>query len=178
MDAVAIECGETIAIATANSHHVQPDSKPTATVKFWNRNTGDLAEKTGQFSENSTLRVASRYKSFYCPLNEMTVRVHVKKALFKAELGTVRLDVVVPGWDMNNTDGGLAKTWHLCDGPLHKYAGLSSGSCNSRASKSSFHHKNKMGRLNKRKKKRYLKPSSQRNHTGLHTHSLLNLGWF
>merc|ERR1711937_721728 len=141
MDAAAIECGATTAVVSLNSmgkHYVYNNTKPMATVAYYDSSGAALeAKDTGDFAKNSSFKVGKGFHSLYCEIDAkpMEVRLTAKKALYEAEYGISRLDMVIPGWDMESATGGLAQEcsndckWHLRQGPLEKYAGIASSKC-------------------------------------------------
>jgi len=141
MDAISIECGRTTAIVTLDKINITEEwEQPTATIKYYDTENGGVeleAQDTGHFFKNSSHKVGGSFTSLYCRIDKkiMETRIVAKKKYGNVENGTARLDMVIPGWDLDSITGGLVLQcaqdclWHLPDGPIQRHAGLPSGDC-------------------------------------------------
>ena len=143
MDAISIDCGATTAVVTLDRRFMPSKSaKPTASVRYYDRSRNGLQlpkDETGEFTKNSTVTKIEKekYYSFFCEANKahMEVRITARSEYTKGENGTARLDMVIPGYDVENAIGGLVKECsqeclsHLPHGPIKRHAGLTSGNC-------------------------------------------------
>ena len=143
MDAISIDCGETTAVVTLHKRFLPSEAaKPAASVRYYDRSRNGLQlpkDETGEFTKNSTLTKIEKgkFSSFFCETNKhhMEVEITARSKYGKGENGTARLDMVIPGYDVENVIGGLVKECsqeclsHLPHGPINRYTGLTSGDC-------------------------------------------------